>query len=193
MTDLEPLRITCTSTDCHNPTDPTHCFKPKRTQPGPPGTCRECGADLIDWERVHERNFADVANTFTALENETFRRHMMHVDVPSKVRQLALKRGTGELHQRTERAVRQALGKRRSQNPYDGRQTPRETSPSARIQHFAQHATATCCRQCLEYWHGIPAEADITEEQLDYGVALAWEYVQRRLGPLGEDEGGVGA
>ena len=182
--EMEPLRITCTSTDCENPLEPTHCFKPKRGQPGAQGTCRQCGADLVDWERVHERNLSDVANTFTALENETFRRHMMHVDVPPKVQELALRRGVDVLRERTEKAVRSALKKPRSANAYDGRQTPRETSASARIQHYAQHATATCCRQCLEYWHAIPAEDELSDEQLEYCIALAWEYIDRRLGPL---------
>ena len=184
MTDEEPLRITCTSSDCENPSDPTHCFKPKRGQPGPAGTCRDCGADLVDWSRVHERNLADVAATFSALENETFRRHMMHVDVPDKVRELALKRGVDELHARTARAVRSALHKPRKDNPWDGRQTPREDSPSARIQHFAQHATATCCRQCVEYWHGIPANAHLSEHDMEFCVGLAWAYIERRLGPF---------
>jgi hypothetical protein len=176
------LGITCTSTDCDNQGNPTHCFKPKRDQPGPPGTCRECGADLIDWSRVHERNLADVAATFTALENETFRAHMMHVDVPDRVRALALRRGVEDLHERTRRAVHSALRKARSQNPWDGRQTPRENSRDARIQHFAQHATATCCRGCAAYWHGIDPEAEITDEQLEYLTGLTWEYVCRRLG-----------
>lgn len=188
MTDQTALRITCTSTDCENPETPTHCFKPKRGQPGPPGTCRECGADLIDWDRVHERNLADGANTFTALENETFRRHMMHVDVPEKIRDLALGRGADVLRARTEKAVRSALSKPRSQNAWDGRQTPRETSDSARIQHYAQHATATCCRQCLEYWHDIPTDDELSEEQLRYCLDLAWAYVERRLGPFDEGE-----
>jgi hypothetical protein len=114
---------------------------------------------------------------------------MLHIDVPERVQELALRRGVDELQARTGRAVRSALGKPRSQNPFDGRQTPRETSSSARIQHFAQHATATCCRTCVEYWHGVPADDDITGEQMAYCVALAWEYVERRLGLLGADEG----
>jgi hypothetical protein len=189
MTEQTMLRITCTSTDCENPETPTHCFKPKRGQPGPPGTCRECGAAQVDWDRVHERNLADVANTFTALENETFRRHMMHVDVPERVRELALRRGIDVLRARTEKAVRTALSKPRSENAWDGRQTPRETSDSARIQHYAQHATATCCRQCLEYWHDIPANQGLTDEQFRYCVDLAWEYVERRLGPFDDEDG----
>src|SRR3989454_6847476 len=35
----------------------------------------------------------------------------------------------------------------------DGYQTQRERS--AEIVHYAQHATAACCRKCIEYWHGI--------------------------------------
>lgn len=53
VTGLETLRITCASVDCNNPTDPTHYFKPKKEQPGPPGTCRGCGADLVGWERAN--------------------------------------------------------------------------------------------------------------------------------------------
>ncbi len=34
----------------------------------------------------------------------------------------------------------------------DGRQTPREGNTIF----YAQHATASCCRTCIEYWHGIP-------------------------------------
>ncbi|MDQ3632430.1 MAG: DUF4186 domain-containing protein, partial [Actinomycetota bacterium] len=86
-----------------------------------------------------------------------------------------------------EKAVRSALSKPRSRNAWDGRQTPRETSDSARIQHYAQHATATCCRQCVEYWHAIPADDDLTDEQLRYCVDLAWEYVEQRLGPFDAD------
>jgi len=130
---------------------------------------------------------ADAANTFTALENETFRLHMMHVEVPEKVQRLALAKGVDILRERTERAIRSALKKPRSENAFDGRQTPRETSESARIQHYAQHATATCCRQCLEYWHQIPAENQLTEEQIQYCIDLAWEYISRRLGPFDPD------
>ncbi len=36
--------------------------------------------------------------------------------------------------------------------PNDGKQTPRHHHPVF----IAQHATATCCRGCLEKWHGIP-------------------------------------
>ncbi len=37
--------------------------------------------------------------------------------------------------------------------PNDGKQTPMKNHPVF----IAQHATATCCRKCLQKWHKIPA------------------------------------
>ena len=30
---------------------------------------------------------------------------------------------------------------------------------------IAQHATATCCRSCLQKWYGIPKGRALTEEE----------------------------
>jgi exodeoxyribonuclease V alpha subunit len=56
----------------------------------------------------------------------------------------------------------------------DGKQTPYRGHPVF----IAQHATATCCRSCLEKWHDIPKGAALTSEQQDYvvDVILAWIY-----------------
>ena len=52
------------------------------------------------------------------------------------------------------RHAEELLGKRLAPAaPYrDGKQTPYRGHPVF----VAQHATATCCRTCLERWHGIP-------------------------------------
>ena len=56
----------------------------------------------------------------------------------------------------------------------DGKQTPYRGHPVF----IAQHATATCCRSCLEKWHGIPKGAELTAEEQNYvvGVILTWIY-----------------
>ena len=56
----------------------------------------------------------------------------------------------------------------------DGKQTPYRGHPVF----IAQHATATCCRSCLEKWHHIPKGAELTHEQQDYvvDVIVAWIY-----------------
>jgi len=46
----------------------------------------------------------------------------------------------------------------------DGRQTPYKNHPAF----IAQHSTATCCRSCLQKWHGIAKGKALTEEQIDY-------------------------
>jgi hypothetical protein len=48
----------------------------------------------------------------------------------------------------------------------DGRQTPWRGHPVF----VAQHATATCCRSCLEKWHAIPKGRELTEEEREHVV-----------------------
>ena len=53
--------------------------------------------------------------------------------------------------------------------PNDGRQTPMRNHPVF----IAQHATAPCCRKCLEKWHGIPREGrELAPDERDYVVAV---------------------
>lgn len=56
----------------------------------------------------------------------------------------------------------------------DGAQTPYRGHPVF----IAQHATATCCRSCLEKWHQIPKGVELSGEQQDYvvDVILSWLY-----------------
>jgi hypothetical protein len=50
----------------------------------------------------------------------------------------------------------------------DGRQTPMRGHPVF----IAQHATATCCRGCLEKWHRIPRGRELTDEEMDHVLAV---------------------
>src|SRR5581483_3486957 len=45
--------------------------------------------------------------------------------------------------------------------PNDGKQTPWRNHPVF----VAQHATATCCRGCLEKWHKIPRGQALSEDE----------------------------
>jgi predicted Fe-S protein YdhL (DUF1289 family) len=51
--------------------------------------------------------------------------------------------------------------------PNDGRQTPFRGHPVF----VAQHATATCCRGCLEKWHGIRRGHALGDEERAHVVA----------------------
>jgi hypothetical protein len=50
----------------------------------------------------------------------------------------------------------------------DGKQTPMRNHPVF----IAQHATATCCRGCLEKWHNIPKGHALSDREVLYVVAV---------------------
>lgn len=52
--------------------------------------------------------------------------------------------------------------------PNDGKQTPYRGHPVF----VAQHATACCCRGCLEKWHGIGRGRALSHEELDHVLAV---------------------
>ncbi len=62
--------------------------------------------------------------------------------------------------------------------PNDGKQTPMGNHPVF----VAQHATGTCCRGCLEKWHGIPKGRAFSEEEREYvlDVIRRWLCAQAR-------------
>ncbi|MCD7863700.1 MAG: ATP-dependent RecD-like DNA helicase [Lachnospiraceae bacterium] len=59
----------------------------------------------------------------------------------------------------------------------DGKQTPMKGHPVF----IAQHATATCCRGCLEKWHRIPKGSELTAEQQEYVVNVLMEWIRRQM------------
>ncbi|MEA3214247.1 MAG: hypothetical protein QOJ19_403 [Acidimicrobiia bacterium] len=62
--------------------------------------------------------------------------------------------------------------------PYkDGKQTPYRGHPVF----VAQHATATCCRTCLERWHGIPKGRIMTPDERSYVVDVITRWIERQL------------
>src|SRR3954469_18522922 len=67
--------------------------------------------------------------------------------------------------------------------PNDGKQTPWHNHPGV----VAQHATATCCRGCLEKWHTIPKGRPLTTDEKSYVVEVigAWlrPFVDPNVGP----------
>jgi hypothetical protein len=56
---------------------------------------------------------------------------------------------------------------------HDGRQTPMHGHPVF----IAQHATAVCCRGCIEKWHRIPRGQALSDQQIEYLL----EVIQRWL------------
>jgi hypothetical protein len=177
----KPLKLTCTSSDCKNN---LHCFKPNRKMKAANqfGQCRECDVELIDWSRVHKRCIDDATYTFEALKNELFRYHMWHVEISQKAINYALRKGKIGIPDAAEKQIRKLVG---PAEPYkDGTQTYREDRVEANAIHYAQHATASCCRKCIEYWHNIPQGRDLTQDEIAYLAGLVSLYIEERLPQL---------
>ena len=56
----------------------------------------------------------------------------------------------------------------------DGKQTPMKGHPVF----IAQHATATCCRGCLQKWHKIEKNRELTNNEINYIVTLILEWIK---------------
>ena len=61
-----------------------------------------------------------------------------------------------------------------AQIPNDGKQTPMRGHPVF----IAQHATATCCRGCIEKWHKIPKGVQLNSAQQKYLVSVIMEWIK---------------
>ena len=60
-----------------------------------------------------------------------------------------------------------------TKNVNDGKQTPTKGHPVF----IAQHATATCCRGCLEKWHKISKDKDLSDTEINYIVYVIMKWI----------------
>ena len=56
----------------------------------------------------------------------------------------------------------------------DGKQTPTKGHPVF----IAQHATACCCRGCLNKWYNIPKDRDLNEKEINFIKALLITWIE---------------
>ena len=58
----------------------------------------------------------------------------------------------------------------------DGRQTPMRGHPVF----IAQHATATCCRGCIQKWHGIKKGVELTNHEVNFIIDLIMGWIEEQ-------------
>jgi hypothetical protein len=59
--------------------------------------------------------------------------------------------------------------------PNDGRQTPTKGHPVF----IAQHATATCCRECIRKWHKLQPGKELSPIQQEYLVDVIMTWIEK--------------
>jgi hypothetical protein len=85
-------------------------------------------------------------------------------------------RGSATIRQHARELVAKKLAP--AQPHKDGTQTPYRGHPVF----VAQHATATCCRNCLERNHGIEKGRELTVAEQAYVVDVVCRWIERDLG-----------
>jgi hypothetical protein len=59
----------------------------------------------------------------------------------------------------------------------DGKQTPMKGHPVF----IAQHGTATCCRKCIQKWHGIGKGKVLNAQEVDFIVVLIMGWIEVQI------------
>jgi hypothetical protein len=113
----------------------------------------------------------DLNSVFAALANSSFRSRFR---LGSKERAYFAEKTLPAILEHGRQFIRDRLAPAEPKN--DGRQTPMRGHPIF----IAQHATATCCRGCLEKWHRIPCGRELTDEEIDYVVAVLSKWLAKQ-------------
>ena len=174
----KPLgKLTCSSYDCDNELHSFRTWRPKKGTTYRNEYCRACDADLVDWHRIDKKNLGDIDYTFTSLRYELFRHHYWHKEFDERALEHAKKKGMIGLREQAEKIIKTRLGKSALENAWDGRQTPL----GGNVIHYAQHATASCCRKCAEEWFSINRNTKLKSNDADYLIELITKYIKTRL------------
>lgn len=116
---------------------------------------------------VPPHGFEDPARALERLSRSTFRSSFHLTD---RDRAYARSKGRDTIVRHAHELLGGRIAAAHPRN--DGRQTPMRGHPVF----IAQHATATCCRRCVEKWHHIPRGRALTDRELDHlvDVVMAW-------------------
>lgn len=179
------LGIVCGRSDCKRD---LHCFSDRqsaqiRTRSEPrtaDGRCRDCGVQLVDWDMVRVRDLKTIAAKFDYFQREWIRHFFFHVPVSSRVEKYARKHGFKGLS----KILEDQLSNKRMLRFIPALDFNQTSMLDGTIVHWARHATASCCRACMKYWHGVPLDRELTAEDIRYFRELGMRYIALRMPTL---------
>jgi hypothetical protein len=181
---LTPLDITCGATKCN---EGFHCFSLKKSSLkkfGKTHVCYECGIELIDWDRIHKNDIKDAPYIFNSLKKELIRHVVWHTEIDPNALTKVLQKGRNKTKEHVIHVLNSRIGN--YNQAFDGRQTPKG---GTELVNYAQHATATCCRGCLEIWHNIPKNIKLTNQNITYCSELIMLFIDEKLPNLSDNGG----
>jgi len=108
-----------------------------------------------------------IAQALASLKKSKFRAKF---HLTNKDRQYIQDKGIDTIRQHANDFIKTRIA---HQNPKDdGKQTPMKGHPVF----IAQHATATCCRGCIQKWHGIKKDKFLNDQEIELlvGLVMGW-------------------
>ena len=144
------------------------------------GPCSCCGESIVDWKRIDKRNLQDFDYLKSQLKLELFRKNYWEKSFDQTALKRVEKKSFVELKDEAEKILRRSITLPTHEQYRDGIQT----KLSGNVIFYAQHATATCCRKCLEAWHAIDSGTKISETDLEYALNLVLLYLEKRIPSL---------
>ena len=175
--ELPKLQVRCTSTSCENG---LHCFKPtpQMRRMKQKGVCRECGLRLDNFSEISKLQLKDTDFIINSLQHETWRHYFWyHIDLDQWAINYAYRKGKTNLKIAIQERLKHYL---KPDNDFDGRQTPLQKNPI----YYGQHATATCCRKCIEYWYNVPLNRELKTNEIDFFSNLIMVYILEKVPDL---------
>lgn len=108
----------------------------------------------------------------SSLKQSAFRSsfHLSHKD-----KQYIKDKGIIEIQNHAIRFIVERLAPSYIEN--DGKQTPMRGHPVF----IAQHATGTCCRECLYKWHNIDKGKTLNRDEIKYIVLLIMNWIIKEM------------
>ncbi|MFC1808763.1 DUF4186 domain-containing protein [Candidatus Omnitrophota bacterium] len=111
-------------------------------------------------------------NILTRLQASPFRRSFR---LREKERDYLVRKGRDQIKREAYEFICTRIAPAHPQN--DGRQTPMKNHPVF----IAQHATATCCRKCLQKWHKIKQEKELDTNEIDHIVTIIMAWLHQEV------------
>jgi len=119
--------------------------------------------------------FKDIfENLFLRLQKSKFRRSF---SLTKSDLEYINKKGLELIAKHCREFVINRISKIYTSNMDDGKQTPFKGHPVFK----AQHAMAICCRKCLEKWHNIQMQRELTDDEIDYCIAMLMLWIQQGI------------
>ena len=117
-------------------------------------------------------DYSAYSDIFNRLSQSDFRSEFR---LSKKDREYVERRGMDTIRRHAENFIEQRISPAASAN--DGKQTPMRVHPVF----LAQHATATCCRGCLNKWYAIPPGRELTDSERQFVVSLICRWIYRQM------------